>query len=174
MLDSVAVKASLIVTFILFSGIALTVIPARASVGRQRVQAGKRQHDRLPHRDVDAARSNSGDKATGAALMLRIITLAIALLLDPAITAGAEMSGCGQLPDLSAAHLRWAAVRKSRVDPGHSEESCRSYGSNFFEAVTTRQAASFCRDGVDRQRSLELLDAEIEAFNDLIATQCSG
>jgi hypothetical protein len=37
MLDSVAVKASLIVTFILFSGIALTVIPARASVGRQRV-----------------------------------------------------------------------------------------------------------------------------------------
>jgi hypothetical protein len=52
MLDSVAVRASLIVTFILFSGIALTVIPARASVGRQRVQAGKRQHDRLPHRDV--------------------------------------------------------------------------------------------------------------------------
>jgi hypothetical protein len=40
--------------------------------------------------------------------------------------------------------------------------------------VTTRQAASFCRHGIDRQRTLELLDAEIEAFNDLIATQCSG
>ncbi len=106
--------------------------------------------------------------------MLRIIILAVALLIDPAITAGAEMSGCSQLSDLSAARLRWAAVRKSRVDPGHSEESCRSYGSNFFEAVTTRQAASFCRDGVDQQRTLELLDAEIEAFNDIIATQCSG
>jgi hypothetical protein len=46
--------------------------------------------------------------------------------------------------------------------------------SNFFEAATRRQAASFCRDGVDRRRTLELLDAEIEAFNDLIATQCSG
>ncbi len=106
--------------------------------------------------------------------MLRIIILAVALLIDPAITTGAEMSGCSQLPTLSAARLRWAAVRKSRVDPGHSEESCRSYGSNFIDAVTTRQAASFCRDDVDRQQALKLLDAEIEAINDLIATWCSG
>jgi len=106
--------------------------------------------------------------------MLRIIILAVVLLIDPAMAAGAEMSDCSQLPDLSAARLRWAAVRKSRVDASHSDESCRSYRSNFFEAVTTRQAASFCRDGVDRQRTLELLDTEIEAFNDLIATQCSS
>jgi hypothetical protein len=106
--------------------------------------------------------------------MLRIIILAVALLIDPAITAAAEMSGCSQLPDLSAARLRWAAVRKSSVDPGHSEQSCRSYGSNFFDAVTTRQAAAFCKDGADRQRTLQLLDAEIEAFNGLIATQCRG
>jgi hypothetical protein len=105
--------------------------------------------------------------------MLRIIIVAIALLIDPAIT-GAETSGCSQPPDFSAARLRWAAVRESRVDPGHSEESCRSYRSNFYEAVTTRQAASFCRDGTDRRRTLELLDTEIEAFNDLIATQCSS
>ena len=74
----------------------------------------------------------------------------------------------------SSTACRRAAVRESRVDPSHSEESCRSYRSNFFEAVTTRQAASICRDGVDRSRTLELLDTEIEAFNDLIATQCSS
>jgi hypothetical protein len=107
-------------------------------------------------------------------IMLRIIIVAVALLIDSALTAGAGMSGCSQLSDLSAARLRWAAVRESRVDPGHSEESCRSYRSNFFEAVTTRQAASFCRDGADRSRTLELLDTEIEAFNGLIATQCGG
>jgi hypothetical protein len=106
--------------------------------------------------------------------MLRIIILAAAVLIDPALTAGAEKSGCSQLPDLSAARLHWAAVRKSRVDPGHGEESCRSYGSNFFEAATMRQAASFCKDGVDRQRTLERLVAEIKAFNDLIAAQCTG
>ena len=106
--------------------------------------------------------------------MLRIIIVAVALLIDPALTAGAATSGCRQLSDLSAARHRWAAVREGRVDPNHSEESCRSYRSNFFEAVTTRQAASICRDGADRSRTLELLDTEIEAFNDLIATQCSS
>jgi hypothetical protein len=106
--------------------------------------------------------------------MLRVIIVAVVLLLDSALIAGAATSGCGQLSDLSAARLRCAAVRTSRVDPGHSEASCRSYRSNFFEAVTTRQAASICRDGADRRRTLDLLDTEIEAFNDLIATQCSG
>ena len=103
-----------------------------------------------------------------------IIILAVAVLIDPATAAGVEKLGCGQLRDLSAAGLRWAAVRKSRVNPGHGEESCRSYGSNFFEAATMRQAASFCKDGVDRQRTLELLDVEMNSFNDLIATQCAG
>ena len=106
--------------------------------------------------------------------MLRIIVVVVALLVDTPITVWAGMSGCSQLPDLSAARLRWAAVRKKPVNPAHNEESCRSYGTNFFEAVTTRQAASFCRDSIDRQGTLELLDAEIDAFNDLIATQCSG
>jgi hypothetical protein len=107
--------------------------------------------------------------------MLRIIIFAVALLIDPTLTAGAEMPGCSQLSDLPAARLRWSAVRKKPADPAHNEESCGSYGTNFFEAVTTRQAASVCREeGIDRQRTLEMLDSDIAAFNDLIATQCSG
>jgi hypothetical protein len=39
--------------------------------------------------------------------------------------------------------------------------------------VVARETASLCRDGLDRQRTLELLDSEIDAFNELIATQCS-
>ena len=106
--------------------------------------------------------------------MLRIIIFALCISGKNRTGRGAEMSGCSQLPDLSAARLRWAAVRKKPVNPAHNEESCRSYGTNFFEAVTTRQAASFCRDSIDRQGTLELLDSEIDAFNDLIAAQCSG
>jgi hypothetical protein len=59
------------------------------------------------------------------------------------------------------------------VDSAHNEEDCRSYATNFFEAVSTRQAASFCKDGIGRVRILELIDSEIEAFNDLIGTLCS-
>ena len=105
--------------------------------------------------------------------MLRIVILAIAILLDPAIAPAADMSGCKQLSHLSSARLRWAALRKSRADPA-DEENCGSYRSNYFEAVMTRHEASLCGGLVDRQRVLELLDSEIEALNDLIATQCSG
>ena len=90
-----------------------------------------------------------------------------------AITAGSETSGCTLVSNLSTASLRWAAVRKNHVDPAHNEEDCRLYATNFFEAVTARQAASFCKAGIDRVRILELIDSEIEAFNDLIATLCS-
>jgi hypothetical protein len=65
-------------------------------------------------------------------------------------------------------------VRKNGVDPAHNEENCRSYATNFFEAVTARQAASFCKDGIDRQRILESLDSEIEAFNNLIGRCAAG
>jgi hypothetical protein len=106
--------------------------------------------------------------------MLRVVILSIAILLDPARAPAADMSGCNQLSHLSSARLRWAAVRKSRADPVHMEESCLSYRSNYYEAVMTRHEASFCAGVIDRQRVLELLDSEIEALNDLIATQCSG
>jgi hypothetical protein len=106
--------------------------------------------------------------------MLRIVILSIAIVLASAIARAADMSGCNQLSHLSSARIRWAALRKSRPDPVHKEESCLSYRSNYFEAVMTRHEASFCAGVVNRQRVLELLDSEIEALNDLIATQCSG
>jgi hypothetical protein len=104
--------------------------------------------------------------------MSRLSILVIALLIDLAASAGAKTSGCAQVSNLSTARLSWAAVLKGRADPAHNEENCRAYATNFFEAVTARQAASFCKDGIDRQRILESLDSEIEAFNDLIATVC--
>src|SRR5262249_15385088 len=94
---------------------------------------------------------NSFIIARRAPLMLQIIILALALLLDPAVAAGANMSDCRQLSDLSAARLRWVAVRKSSVGPAQNVEICRSYGSNFFEVVTARQAASFCGDEINRR-----------------------
>jgi hypothetical protein len=52
-------------------------------------------------------------------------------------------------------------------------EDCHSYATNFFEGITAREAASFCKDGIDRVRILELIHSEIDAFNDLIGTLCS-
>jgi len=81
---------------------------------------------------------------------------------------------CGQSSELAAAQARWAALRQSRVGPAEAEKICRTYGKNFYEAVEVRQAAALCEDSAIRQRNLDTLDAEINAFNNLIAVQCIG
>jgi hypothetical protein len=37
-----------------------------------------------------------------------------------------------------------------------------------------RQAASTCKDGIGRQPILDVLDSEIDAFNNLIAARCGA
>jgi hypothetical protein len=106
--------------------------------------------------------------------MLRILLLAIAVLTIPATVPNVDASSCGQISTLSAARLRWAATRQVRVGPAQTDKICRAYGQQFYEAVEARQAASVCQDGVSRQRDVDMLDAEIDAFNNLIAAQCSG
>jgi hypothetical protein len=106
--------------------------------------------------------------------MQLIVMLVIALLIDPPTAAGADALNCGEAPRLAAARDRWAAVRQSRGDTTNNEKNCRAYSINFYEAVTVRQDVSTCKDGVGRQPLLDVLDAEIEAFNNLIAAQCGS
>jgi hypothetical protein len=49
--------------------------------------------------------------------------------------------------------------------------TCRAYAASFYESVTLRQTAARCADG---QRNLAVLDSEVNAFNDLLATRCGG
>jgi hypothetical protein len=106
--------------------------------------------------------------------MQRIIISLIVLLLYPAMAAEADTRYCGRASELATARLRWEAARRSPTDPALREKNCRAYGIQFYEAVTARQATSACRDSTDHQRDLELLDSEIDAFNNLIAAQCGG
>jgi hypothetical protein len=103
--------------------------------------------------------------------MLRSATFAIALLMLPAT---ADASDCARASELAAAQTRWAAARQSRPDAADTDKTCRAYGNHFYEAVVARQTASLCEDSGNRQRNLDLLDAEIDAFNSLIANRCMG
>ena len=106
--------------------------------------------------------------------MLQIIVFFLVLLLNPATAAEADKGYCGRASELATARLRWEAARRTPTDAIHRETNCRAYGTHFYEAVTARQAASVCKDGIDHQRDLELIDSEIDAFNNLIAAQCRG
>ena len=109
-----------------------------------------------------------------ASVILGIALLVIALLFISPTASKADASYCAKVSDLAAARLRWAAARQSRVDSGQNEKKCRAYRIHFYDVVTARHAASICEDGIHRQRDLDLLDSEIDAFNNLIAAQCGG
>jgi hypothetical protein len=104
--------------------------------------------------------------------MLRIIVLAIAFLAN-ASTISTAQAACGQGPEIAAARVRWALVRQHN-DGASRFDSCRAYSSVFLEAVKARQVVSLCEQGGIRQQNLDMLDADIDTFNDLIAAWCSG
>jgi hypothetical protein len=74
--------------------------------------------------------------------------------------------------DLGAARIRWANGREGGPSSQDPDQICRAYGNQFYEAVEARQTVSECKTGVERQKDIEVLDAEIEAFNNLVATYC--
>jgi len=71
--------------------------------------------------------------------------------------------------DIDAA--RAVTVQSQPVNAADNEKTCRAYAASFYESVVLRQAAA---GRVDGERVLAALDSVINAFNDLLATQCSS
>ena len=60
------------------------------------------------------------------------------------------------------------------MDHTTRDDNCRAFIRQFVEAVEARQAAATCQESAARQRSLAILDGEIQTFNERIAEQsCS-
>jgi hypothetical protein len=89
-------------------------------------------------------------------------------------TTALSASQCDPTSIVVASRLRLTRVSHNSMDHAANDEDCRAYFKQFVEAVTARQTAASCQDGLERQRALEILDAEIEAFNDRIAAQSCG
>jgi hypothetical protein len=82
-----------------------------------------------------------------------------------------EAGYCGQPFDVQAARIRWTNARQTRPRSEESDQICRAYFNQFYEAVQVRQTVSECTED-RRQKDVEMLDGQIEAFNNLIATYC--
>ena len=103
---------------------------------------------------------------------LRTLSCAVLILSFFAPISSLEAWYCGRSFDVQAARIRWANARQSGPSAEDRDQICLAYGNQFYQAVEARQAVSRCEGGVERQKHIEILDAEIEAFNNLIATQC--
>jgi hypothetical protein len=103
---------------------------------------------------------------------LRTLTCAALILSVFSCFSSLEARYCGRSVDVGAARIRWATARQGGPSSEDADQICRAYGNQFYEAVEARQAVSECKSGIERQKDIETLDAEIEAFNNLIATYC--
>jgi hypothetical protein len=101
---------------------------------------------------------------------MRRIVLAVSpvLLLLSSTVAIAEPQ-CAYASVAVPSFDRGAHHPQSGLDHAASGDICRVYIKHFVEAVTNRKDAASCQEGFARQRALEVLDGEIEAFNDRIA-----
>ena len=106
--------------------------------------------------------------------MLQVVTSFLTVLIITVAAANAAASDCGQAADVATGHHRAPLKQKNSAVPPQGEERCGDYSSRFFEVVKARQAVSTCDDGIDHRRDLDVLDAQIDDLNNLIAAQCRG
>jgi len=103
--------------------------------------------------------------------MVRRILVLIASAAINALTVPALAAECPSIKDIDASRSRWETLRSRPAKEADKEMACRAYAVSFYESVTLRQAAATCAAG---ERNLVVLDSEINAFNQLLATKCGG
>ena len=102
---------------------------------------------------------------------MRRITVLIASALINASTIPGLAAESTLNKDVNPAPAVSATVHGKPVNAADNEKTCRAYAASFYETVKLRRAAAGC---VDHERNLAVLDSEINAFNDLLATKCGG
>jgi hypothetical protein len=102
---------------------------------------------------------------------MRRIAVLIASAAINASAIPAVAAECTSIKDIDASRSRWETVRSQTAKVGDREKTCRAYAALFYESVRLRQAAATCAAD---ERNLGVLDSEINAFNELLATKCSG
>jgi hypothetical protein len=101
----------------------------------------------------------------------RAVSLVAPFLLLLCATTARSASDCDPASIAIASHHRLARSSQNNMDHAANAENCRAYFKEFVEAVIARQTAATCRDGLRRERAFEILDAEIQRFNDRISAQ---
>ena len=102
--------------------------------------------------------------------MKRMLVLIACTAINASTTPGVAAE-CTSNKDVDASRTRWATQRSQRIKAADKEKSCRAYAASFYESVALRLAAAKCVDG---KQIVAVLDSEISAFNDLLATECGS
>lgn len=97
---------------------------------------------------------------------------AVALLAAPAYPAPLQASGCDRNLATALAHVAATEARVKTLAPADGAEMCKATRLYFLEVVKARAVTALCKSGVDRDRDLGKLDADVEHINAAIAARC--
>jgi hypothetical protein len=105
--------------------------------------------------------------------MMRLAILLASVAIS-ASTIPSVASECASSRDIEISRARWAAVRTQPAKTADNQTTCRAYATSFYESVKLRQETTLCTRDMDQARNLTILDSEIDAFNNLLATRCGS
>ncbi len=100
--------------------------------------------------------------------------LLMALLVSPAAPAPlSSPSGCEQSLATAEAGVQAMQARVKSLGSASGPAMCNATRLYFLEVVKTRALTALCKDGIERDRDLGRLDADVDHINAAIAASCS-
>jgi hypothetical protein len=99
-------------------------------------------------------------------------TFALALLVAPAHPEPAQPPGCDRTLANATASVAAMQARMKTLGTNAGPEICTATRLYFLEVVKARAVTALCKNGVERERDLGRLDADVEHLNEAIAARC--
>ncbi len=96
----------------------------------------------------------------------------LALFAASARPAPLEIPGCERNLAESSAGIAAIQARLKSLGAARSPETCTATRLYFLEAVKARAVTALCKTGLERERELGRLDADVEQINAAIASTC--
>ena len=95
------------------------------------------------------------------------------MLVAPASPAPAAAASCERSLADALAGVEAMQSRVKRLGSAAGPAACNATRLYFLEMVKARALTAQCKDGADRERDLDRLDADVEHINTAIAERCS-
>jgi len=105
-------------------------------------------------------------------IIVATFTMAVLAAAAPAPSEAPQLPNCER--DISAASAGVAAMQARLKSLGGVDESeiCTATRLYFLEVVKARAVTALCKSGIERDREIDRLNADVDHANEAIAARC--
>jgi hypothetical protein len=100
-------------------------------------------------------------------------TFGFAVLAAPPATPATSPPGCDRSLATANSGVAVMQSRLKSLSPADKAEVCTATRLYFLEVVKARAVTAVCKTGIERDRDLGRLDADVEHINEAIAARCA-